>query len=61
MPRMTGGEAIAKTLVAYGVEVVFGMTVTTEVSLTMTLIGSGVKMMTVRGDSLPGRAGRSEP
>ena len=51
MPRMTGGEAIAKTLVAYGVEGVFGMTVTTEVPLTMSLIGSGVKMMTVRGET----------
>ena len=51
MPRMTGGEAIGKTLAAYGVECVFGMTVTTEVPLTMSLIQSGIKMMTVRSET----------
>ena len=51
MPVMTGGEAIGKTLAAYGVECVFGMTVTTEVPLTMSLIQSGIKMMTVRSET----------
>ena len=48
MAQMTGGEAIGGTLKALGVEFVFGLTVTTQVPLTMSLIRSGIRMMTVR-------------
>ena len=50
MPRMSGGEALARTLLACGVDHVFGMTVGGQVSFTVSAIRAGMRMMTVRDE-----------
>ena len=50
MPRMSGGEALARTLLACGVDHVFGMTVGGQVPFTVSAIRAGMRMMTVRDE-----------
>ena len=50
MTRMAGGEALARTLLACGVDHVFGMTVGGQVSFTVSAIRAGIRMMTVRDE-----------
>ena len=50
MPRMPGGEALARTLMACGVDHVFGMTVGGQVPFTVSAIRAGMRMMTVRDE-----------
>jgi len=50
MARMSGGEAVAKTLQAAGVEFVFGMTVGGQAPFTVAVIQSGMRLMTVRDE-----------
>ena len=50
MPRMSGGEALARTLLGCGVDHVFGMTVGGQVSFTVSAIRAGMRMMTLRDE-----------
>ncbi|MFQ6029546.1 MAG: thiamine pyrophosphate-binding protein, partial [Dehalococcoidia bacterium] len=50
MVKMSGGEAIANTLKAAGVEFIFGMTVGGQAPFTLAAIRSGMRMMTVRDE-----------
>ena len=50
MPRMSGGEALARTLLACGVDHVFGMTVGGQVPFTVSAIRAGMRMMTLRDE-----------
>ena len=50
MTKMSGGESLARTLLACGVDHVFGMTVGGQVSFTVSAIRAGIRMMTVRDE-----------
>ena len=50
MTKMAGGEALARTLLACGVDHVFGMTVGGQVPFTVSAIRAGIRMMTMRDE-----------
>ena len=50
MAKMTGGEALAQTLKAAGVEYIFGISVGSQAPLTLGAIRLGMKIVTVRDE-----------
>ena len=50
MTKMSGGEAIARTLKASGVEYIFGMAVGSQSPFTPAAIKSGMRFMAVRDE-----------
>ena len=50
MATMSGGEAIARTLKASGIEYVFGMAVASQSSFIVSAIQLGIRIMTVRDE-----------
>jgi acetolactate synthase I/II/III large subunit len=50
MAKMTGGEALAQTLKASGVEYIFGISVGSQAPLTLGAIRLGMKIVTVRDE-----------
>jgi acetolactate synthase-1/2/3 large subunit len=50
MAKMTGGEALARTLKAAGVEYIFGISVGSQAPFTLGAIRLGVKIVTVRDE-----------
>ncbi len=50
MAQMTGGEALARTLKAAGVEYIFGLAVGSQAPLTMGALRLGMKVVTVRDE-----------
>ena len=50
MTKMAGGETLARTLLACGVDHVFGMTVGGQVPFTVSAIRAGIRMMTMRDE-----------
>jgi acetolactate synthase I/II/III large subunit len=54
MAKMTGGEALAQTLKAAGVEYIFGISVGSQAPLTLAAIRLGMKIVTVRDEKCAG-------
>jgi acetolactate synthase-1/2/3 large subunit len=54
MAKMTGGEALAQTLKASGVEYIFGISVGSQAPFTLGAIRSGMKIVTVRDEKCAG-------
>ena len=50
MAKMTGGEALARTLKAAGVEYIFGIAVGSQAPLTLAAMRLGIRMVTVRDE-----------
>jgi len=50
MAKMTGGEALAQTLKAFGVEYIFGISVGSQAPFTLGAIRSGMRIVTVRDE-----------
>ena len=50
MAKMTGGEALARTLKAAGVEYIFGIAVGSQAPLTLAAMRLGMRMVTVRDE-----------
>jgi len=54
MAKMTGGEALAQTLKASGVEYIFGISVGSQAPLTLGAMRLGMKIVTVRDEKCAG-------
>jgi acetolactate synthase I/II/III large subunit len=50
MAKMTGGEALARTLKASGVEYIFGISVGSQAPFTLGAMRLGMKIVTVRDE-----------